>query len=104
MKYRRSRLAALVIACTFLLLPLTACEGGKTNKPASQEEVQRTSCKFEDNFNETADSFISRCRKAGIRGEFPTEYYPVTLGEIDRDRSRRGRKARKLLTRRRWIK
>jgi hypothetical protein len=65
---------------------------------------EQEDCDFKNNASETADSFISRCREAGIRREFPGEYYSVTLGEIDRSTDARGKKARKLLTDKRWKK
>lgn len=97
---RLALIGALAVATPTMLVACDASNIG-SGGVIRQEEVD---CKFSNNLSETADSFISRCRKAGIRGEFPGEYYAVTLGKIDRDRSARGKKARKLLTSKRWIK
>ena len=54
-------------------------------------------CVANDNLGETADSFISRCRLASIRREFPAELLGETLGTIKRGKSAKHRKAWKLL-------
>lgn len=100
---RLGKLSIFALALILALVPtVTSCGGDIGSGGVIREE--QADCNFSNNFSETADSFISRCRKAGIRGEFPGEYYSVTLGEIDRDRSARGKKSRKLLTSKRWIK
>lgn len=98
-----SRLILIFILAVATSVPLVACDGSDIGSGGVIRQEQ-ADCNFSNNLSETADSFISRCRKAGIRNEFPGEYYAVTLGEIDRDRSARGKKARKLLTNKRWIK
>lgn len=54
-------------------------------------------CKTKDNLGEIADSFISRCRKASIRAEFPGELLRETLGNIKRGNAANYKKAWKLL-------
>jgi hypothetical protein len=54
-------------------------------------------CKTNDNLGEVADSFISRCRKASIRAEFPGELLGETLGNIKRGNAANYKKAWKLL-------
>ena len=54
-------------------------------------------CVAKDNLDEKADSFISRCRKASIRQEFPTELLNTTLGNIRRGKSKKYKRAWKLL-------
>ena len=98
-----SRLALIFALAVTMPVLLVACDGSDIGSGGVIRQEQ-ADCNFSNNLSETADSFISRCRKAGIRGEFPGEYYAVTLGEIDRDRSVQGKKARKLLTSKRWIK
>ena len=73
---------------------LPACDG---NSSIGSGGVVSQNCNFSDNLSEMADSFISRCRKGSIRREFPGNYYTKTLGDIDRDTSKVGKKARKLL-------
>lgn len=96
------QLALMAILAVAAPVLLSACGGDIGFGGVIRQE--ESDCNFSNNFSESADSFISRCRKAGIRGAFPGEYYSATLGEIDRDRSVRGKKARKLLTSKRWIK
>lgn len=62
------------------------------------------SCQARDNLWDVADSFISRCRKASIRREFPGQLYSTTLGDILRGSSADERKAWKLLNDRRFMK
>ena len=97
-----AKLALLVSILAFSPV-ITGCFGSDIGS-GGVIESNAADCKFANNPLETANSFISRCRKAGIRGEFPDEYLYVMLGEIDRDKSARGRKARKLLTRNKWKK
>lgn len=97
------KLPVLALMLILAIVPVVTSCGGDIGSGGVIRQEQ-SDCNFSNNFSETADSFISRCRKAGTRGEFPGEYYSVTLGEIDRDRSARGKKARKLLTSKRWIK
>jgi hypothetical protein len=61
-------------------------------------------CVANNNLGETADSFISRCRKASIRSEFPGEFLGSTLGEIKKGKSARHKKAWKLLNDNRFKK
>lgn len=104
MKLSKPQLSALALIIAIAApVFLSACHGDIGEGGVIDSQVA-ADCKFQNNFQETAESFIARCRKAGIHGEFPSEYYPVTLGKIDRDKSARARKARKLLTNRRWIK
>ena len=101
----RKLILAVLLA---ILLPIStvACDdddigkGGVIRTEASGD----SNCNFNDNLSESADSFISRCRKGGIRREFPSEYNNVTLREIKRDKSDDGKKAYKLLNDRRFRK
>jgi Domain of unknown function (DUF4157) len=61
-------------------------------------------CIANDNLGETADSFISRCRKASIRSEFPGELLSETLGNIKKGKTARHKKAWKLLNDNRFKK
>jgi Domain of unknown function (DUF4157) len=61
-------------------------------------------CIANDNLDETADSFISRCRKASIRSEFPGELLSETLGNIKKGKTARHKKAWKLLNDNRFKK
>ena len=59
------------------------------------------------NQNETADQYISKNRKAGIRAKFPGEYLDKTLNEIEKDAkagNSRANTAKKLLRDNRWKK
>lgn len=56
---------------------------------------------------ETADQYISKNRKAAIRGQFPGEYLGKTLNEIEKDAKAgksRAKSAKKLLTDNRFKK
>jgi hypothetical protein len=61
-------------------------------------------CIANDNLGDIADDFISRCRKASIRSEFPGELLPETLGNIKKGKSARHKKAWKLLNDNRFKK
>lgn len=95
---------ALTFILVLSLLFTTGCFDSGNIGSGSVITEQSQNCNFSDNLDESADSFISRCRKASIRREFPGDYYGKTLGEIDRDRSKDGKKARKLLNDRRFEK
>lgn len=84
----------LIAALSGLIGFLPACG---SNSSIGSDGVSSQNCNFLDNLSEAADSFISRCRKGSIRREFPGNYYSQTLGDIDRDTSKVGKKARKLL-------
>jgi hypothetical protein len=71
---------------------------------AGCEENKTSDCTYDNNLTEVADSYISRCRRAKIRSEFPGQYYNLTLDEIKGDRSGDGKKAYKLLNDNRFIK
>lgn len=62
---------------------------------------------FSNTDNWTADQYISKKRKAGIRREFPSEYLGKTIKQINADAKKgnaRARKAKKLLNDSRWKK
>jgi hypothetical protein len=67
-------------------------------------EKEEENCNYRDNLGEIAESYISCCRKASIRREFPSQHYYLTLAEIKSDRSGNGRKAYKLLNDGRFTK
>ncbi|PZO46453.1 MAG: hypothetical protein DCF15_20250 [Phormidesmis priestleyi] len=89
-----TQLAFVIILAIATPVLLTACDGGSIG---SGSVITQQDCEYDNNLSETADSYISRCRKAGIRRTFPGEYYEKTLGEIDRDKSADGKKVKKLL-------
>jgi hypothetical protein len=55
------------------------------------------SCEANDNLSLFADTFISVCRKASIRREFPSEFLNSYLEDIKNNKSATGKKAWKLL-------
>ncbi|MBE9206017.1 hypothetical protein IQ244_05715 [Nostoc sp. LEGE 06077] len=55
------------------------------------------SCEANDNLSLFADTFISVCRKASIRREFPSEFLKSYLEDIKNNKSAVGKKAWKLL-------
>lgn len=58
------------------------------------------SCDYDDNLSDTAQTFIGRCCRGGINGEFPGEYYNVTLDTIRSEAQKsvgQAKKAYKLL-------
>lgn len=55
------------------------------------------SCEANDNLSLFADTFISTCRKASIRREFPSQYLNSYLEDIKNDKSAIAKKAWKLL-------
>ncbi|WP_428261773.1 hypothetical protein [Haliangium sp.] len=80
---------------------------GALSAPRTLAEVSRVqvgNCVANKNLAEEADSFISRCRKASIRREFPGELLTSTLGEIKRGRTNKNRTAWKLLNDSRFAK
>lgn len=96
----------LVPAVAVLLLSFTASCDGNIGQGGviTTEPGDSSSCNYNDNLEESADSFISRCRKGRIRREFPTEYSQVTLKEIKKAKTNDGKKAYKLLNDRRFKK
>lgn len=61
-------------------------------------------CKAKDNLSDIANSFISRCRKASIRVEFPSELLGETLGNINKGKQANYKRAWKLLNDKRFEK
>ncbi|MCC5635033.1 hypothetical protein LC593_04035 [Nostoc sp. CHAB 5844] len=55
------------------------------------------SCEANENLSLFADTFISVCRKASIRREFPSEFLKSYLEDIKGNKSALGKKAWKLL-------
>lgn len=55
------------------------------------------SCEANENLSLFADTFISACRKASIRREFPSEYLNSYLEDIKNNSSAAGKRAWKLL-------
>jgi hypothetical protein len=86
------------------------CENGYLPPELCEEEEGEQglgiagNCIANDNLTEIADNFISRCRKASIRSEFPGELLPETLGNIKKGKSARHKKAWKLLNDNRFKK
>lgn len=62
------------------------------------------SCEANDNLSLLADTFISVCRKASIRREFPSEFLNSYLEDIKINKSASGKKAWKLLNDNRFKK
>ncbi|WP_448265318.1 hypothetical protein [Nostoc sp. DSM 114159] len=62
------------------------------------------SCEANDNLSLFADTFISVCRKASIRREFPSEFLNSYLEDIKKNKSAIGKKAWKLLNDNRFKK
>lgn len=89
-----TKLALIIILASATPILLSACDGSHIG---SGSVIVQQDCEYDNNLSETADSYISRCRKAGIHRTFPGEYYGKTLGEIDRDKSADGKKVKKLL-------
>ena len=89
------RLLPALLGISLFVLP--ACDSSSSLGEGGVITQTARRCNYEDNLDESADSFISRCRKGGIRREFPGEYYGKTLREIKRDKSASGKKAYKLL-------
>jgi hypothetical protein len=61
-------------------------------------------CVANNNLSETAQTFIGRCRLAGINREFPGELYQTTLGVIKAGSGANYTKAWKLLNDSRFAK
>lgn len=66
--------------------------------------LDEPSCAAGDNLNQIADTFISRCRKASIRREFPGSHLTKTVRIIKADSTAIGKKAWKLLNDSRFMK
>ncbi|MBA2662355.1 MAG: hypothetical protein H0U74_08665 [Bradymonadaceae bacterium] len=62
------------------------------------------SCLANENLDEIADTFISRCRQAKIRQEFPSQLLTSRLGDIKKGKDADSKKAWKLLNDNRFAK
>ena len=96
-----------ILAISLVLLPACDTDDDDDDRGSGGLQppiMQVVSCEYRDNLDSTADNFISRCRKASIRREFPGEYYGTTLRAISQDNSANGRKAYKLLNDNRFKK
>lgn len=89
------RLLPALLGLSLFVLP--ACDRSSSLGEGGVITQTDNRCRYDDNLDESADSFISRCRKGSIRREFPSDYYGKTLREIKRDKSANGKKAYKLL-------
>ena len=90
-----------VVALSFFVL------SGISLNPSGIEivqSVQAASCNAGSNLNETAQAFISRCRKGKINSEFPGEMYSKTIGEIKSGKTAVHKKSWKLLNDNRFKK
>ena len=85
---------ALIFMLAFAPITLASCGGDIGSGGVITAE---SSCRYNDNLDMTADAFIGKCRQGKIRGKFPGEYYSVSLREIAKDKSSRGKTAHKLL-------
>lgn len=85
--------ALLVLPAPVWAVSVTAPARGAS----AHVQAAMTSCVARENPHEIADQFISRCRKASIRREFPSEYLHYNLAAIQNERTANGRKAWKLL-------
>lgn len=90
------RLSAAVIFAAILLAGVNPAAGALEGPVAAGYHLM-ANCQANSNLSEIADGFISRCRKASIRREFPAQYLDRTLGEIKGDSSADGKRAWKLL-------
>lgn len=72
----------------------------KPKKPPKND----SNCVANENLGETADKYISRCRRGGIRQEFPSELLQSTLGDIKGGSSAVQKKGWKLLNDNRFEK
>ena len=77
---------------------------GLSAQPTTPKTSICRNCDEYDNLDEEAIDFIARCVKGKVHGEFPSEFYHWTLGEIDKCNTARCKKAWKLLTDKRWRK
>lgn len=59
-------------------------------------------CIASNNLGAIADGYISRCRQAVVRRQFPGQYLNWTLGQIKNERNAQANKAWKLLNDARW--
>ncbi|GHH40747.1 hypothetical protein GCM10018773_22360 [Streptomyces candidus] len=93
------------------MLALTVMGSGVTTAVAAEAPAADTAvvlvnrdCKANNNLDEIAAKFISRCRKASIRREFPGTHLSRNLGEIKAGKSANDKKAWKLLNDKRFEK
>lgn len=91
----RKRITAIMVALAVVFAP------SATNMAPT---ALAADCRAKNNLNEIANSYISRCRNATVRREFPGQYLNKTLRQIKSDHSVDGRTAWKLLTDARWNK
>lgn len=74
------------------------------NSQKSYEICEKDECIAIKNLSEIADIYISKCRRASVRDEFPTEFLYDTLNVIRAGRSARYKTAWKLLNDNRFKK
>lgn len=94
----RKRVAASIALALFI-------SAGPTLAPSTANLTPIASaadCKAGHNLGDIADSYISRCRKASVRREFPKEFLNKTLAQIKSTPGINARKAWKLLNDKRW--
>lgn len=97
------RLSAVTIFAAMLLAGASPAAGALESSTTAESHLM-VNCQAKSNLSETADRFISRCRKGSIRREFPAQYLSRTLGEIKGDSGADGKKAWKLLNDGRFLK
>lgn len=101
--FTRSAVAALMSMLLIGAAPAIEASAVPTSPDLVQIEVAE-SCQANDNLFQIADTFISKCRKASIRREFPAQLQSSTLRVIKDGRTAIHRKAWKLLNDRRFMK
>lgn len=99
--YLRKPGAAALMAVLIFGVSAPNYDGPRTRSVQAGYELA-ASCIARENPTEIADRFISRCRIASIRREFPTQHLHETLREIDRGVTPSKRKAWKLLNDKRF--
>ncbi|MEV0711600.1 hypothetical protein [Nocardia aurea] len=108
MKYlRKSITAGLIVLASgafALASAQTASAESVTVQASSVEFISAGNCSRDDNLGETAQSFISRCRKGSINREFPGQLLQTSLKDIKSGNSADYKKAWKLLNDNRFKK
>jgi len=88
-------------------IPTFISQSTGTGTPATHAQADASAasdCEANHNLGDVADNFISRCRRASIRREFPSQLLSLTLREIKGGKSATYHRAWKLLNDNRFRK
>ncbi|MFJ4825654.1 hypothetical protein ACIP5L_20520 [Streptomyces bacillaris] len=104
MMLAKKMLVSGMLALTVVGSGFSTAVAAEAPAPDSVVTFATRDCTARNNLDEIAAKFISRCRKASIRREFPGTHLSRNLGEIQAGKSANDKKAWKLLNDKRFAK